>query len=564
MRRGLRWKILHALEARALAIGRIVMRSRPVRWLASRTVVTWAVRVLTIGWNLVTRGVWRPLKRAFRRVRKFLGRHEVFPWLLTCAVCIGLGAAILQHMSLVRLAAGALAACAFTMISFVSPPAGLVMWLLFSPFLNVLIRFHFLAGTPVVTGDKVCLVVLLLIYLVHARRESKAEPNALLHIAMLVFLGAMCLSSFSAQGTPKRAIQVVLDSYGAPFLAYLLARRWITGRKELRWTFAVMLIVGVYFCAFAIPEHWTGRSLFTRSGRPAWIEEELGTVRVQGPAESPGEFGVVVATAMALAVALLSSSRGAGRRFVYFSVIALCGTGVGLTLRRSVYVAAFLALIAMLLSSSRIRRNVAILLAVGALVTLVSWPQLSTSKFYSERIVSVGPLYSRAVVQATAWNIFKHHPVFGIGEGNFADAVRQYLTPYKGLAVFHASQLESPHSSYLRIMVEGGSVAFVPFVLVLVFMLSTSLRAYKRARGPGLFGRDGIVIFWGISLGLLSQAASTDTFQYSHYLMDFWFFYFGALAGVHLQKGTQETEEHKGVPAKLQASSSAGIIRNEG
>ena len=558
-------RILRFLGNRAVAAGRFIIQNRLARWIARRRAVRFAARILILFGELFTLRVWRPGKRLVRRILRFMGRHEILPWVLTWAACFGLAKAILKSAFFVKLVAGGMAASGFVLISFLSPLAGLLIWLLLSPLLNALISFHFLPGTPVVTGDKICLVVLLVIYVVHMKREFRSEPNAPLHAAMFLFLGAMLLSAASARGVlPRRAIQGVLECYGAPILVYFLARRWISDRTALRWAFVVMLITSVYFCGFAIPEHFTGRNYFTRSGRSAWIEEDLGAARVQGPAESPQEFGLVVATAMVLAVVLFSLESKAGRRFIYFCILALGGVAVSLTLRRSVYVSAFLGLAAMLVSGGKVRRNVAIILAAGALATIISWQQLSTSKFYSERIVSIGPLYNRAIVQATAWNVFKHYPVFGIGAGNFADVAGEYLIPYKNIPASYGRGIKSPHNSYLRIMVEGGSVAFVPFLAMLLLMMHTSIQAYKRASGPGLFGRDGVVVFWGLSIGLLIQAMSTDSFHFSRYLITFWFFFLGAIAGMHLQPQVAQSDRAESVPAKLQVSVSPGIIGKEG
>lgn len=555
--RRLRWRIRCFLEDQAAEFGSRISRSRPARWMARQPAVVFVARILLIVRCFVANWIWWPVKRLARRGRKFMAAHEVWAWLTTWAVCVGLAEAIIlpTYTGYLKVAEGLLATTAFVIIGFRSPLTGLLLWLGTSPLLNVYLRFQFLRGTPIITGSRVCVGILLVVFLMHAKRESRTEKNFLLHACMVLFIVAMLIASVPAVN-PKSTVQMVLDSYMMPMLVYLFARRWVSDRRSLSIAFIILICVGVYFSALAIPEHFTGKNWFTISGRPAWIEEELETVRVQGPADSPTEFGSTVIVAMMLVLVKLAYEPRSGKRFLYAAALTLMTIGICLTLRRAVYVGVVMAFLGLLLAAPKPRKLAGTILAVSAVVLLVSWQSLVNSKLYSVRIKDVKPLYSRAVTQATTLNMIKHRPILGFGVDNFMTAKKDYLVPYKDIAYSYGRGVSTPHNSYMRIMVEGGIVAFLPFFGMITLMLATSIRAWRRCREGGLLGRDGIVVFWTFSAVYLAQSFQGDTFWYCNYISALWFFFFGAVVGVHMQKPLEPVPERQRRRASLSRLSS--------
>jgi len=292
---------------------------------------------------------------------------------------------------------------------------------------------------------------------------------------MAVFIIAMLVSALPNR-FPKSAAQAVLDTYGAPFLVYIFARRWVSDRRGLAIAMGAIMFVGLYFSLTGIPEHYMSKVLF-RPHRAVWMEEALGTMRAQGPAESPSEFGLVVLAAWLLALTGFVHERQTRRRLVYATIAVLAAIAISLTLRRSVYASAILALICMLAASGRTRRAVAVIAVVGGACLLVFWPQFTSTKLYRTRIMEVGPLYTRAVVYATSWEILKDRPLFGVGTRNYPEYSSQYLTGYKDISPFYGRHVRTTHNAYLRIAVDGGLVAFLPYAGILVLMIVSALRA---------------------------------------------------------------------------------------
>ena len=506
---------------------------RPVRWFCSLRIVRFIWRAVRFVWFLVSKYIWWPVKRQVRRLLRMMKRREVWFWLAAWGICAWIGWAILNEGFIRGLMLGMVVASAYIVICFKSPLAGLLIWLLTSRFLTLYIAVKPLQGMPVITGDRYCLIILAVVYLIQRKRVNNSEPNPVLHGAMAVFILAVLLAGLASR-SPKDGCQVVLDTYAVPFLVYLFARRWISTPRTLALALGMMMFVGIYFSAIGVPEYFTGILVF--GGRQGgWVEEALGTVRSQGPAESPGEFGLIVIVACLLALTAFTHESRTHRKFLYAIVIGLTMVAVAVTISRAVYLSMILALVFMFVSSAKTRRAAMAMVAIGGLCLLLMWGPFTSSKVYKARITERGPIYSRVVLYATSWAIIKDRPLTGVGIRNFQYVRGEYLTGYKDILAY-GTVYGTPHNAYLRIVVEAGLLALIPFLTVITMMIVTSIRAYKRAEGPGLLGRDGIVVFLAFTAAMLQNALTGDVFWFCHYLMTVWFFFFGAIVGVHLHR----------------------------
>lgn len=558
--RRMRKAILLAVTSRLAMIGRFIMGSRPARWIARQRTVRFVVGVLALLWSLAAKFIWLPVTQFIRRTRRYLGRHEVWVTVLAWTVCAYTGTVIARTWDTMdpvwlKLVGGIIAVCGYVLTCIYSPLAGLMIWLSTSPMSKALIQYKFLEGMPVLTADAASIAILFVAYILQRKNIVKHEPVRILHLFITLFILGELIAAFRTE-VPKRSAQMVVDQYLSPFMAYLFARRWITTRKQLAMFFLVVLVIGSYFVAFAVPEHFTGRNFFSPTGRSMYIEYGLDTVRAQGPAGSPQEFGLVLALVACVALVRYAYESSKYRRMLVMAVAMMAFVGIAFTLRRSVYVGAAFTLLFLVFGSHRVRKVSTTALVVIVLLLVAVYGPLSKTRLFSERLTDVNPIRQRAVIQATAWNIFKHNPILGLGFDKYGEGNAKYLVPYKDIMPFYGSGFTSPHSSYLRIMVDGGLVAFIPFVGFVLMLFVTTYQMYKRARGPGLLGRDGIIVFWAFAVGVLIQSLSTDSFFHNKYLITLWLFYYGALSGVHMRK-EMEPEE----PVAVQAPDKKRLVR---
>jgi len=465
----------------------------------------------------------------------------VFTWAICASIA---GFILLDHVVYLIIGGGLLLALVFFGITLCSPFAGLAIWVLIAPLLDSFFRLRFGGqGSAVVSADRLCLILLIGVFFLLLKRGSRSEGVSFLHICMGAFVVSFFIAS-TPSVEPWLAVRKILASYTLPIFGYFIARKWVTGPRQLAIIFICIMIVSCYFAAMGIPEHYMKRTLF----RPTiWVEHELETVRVQGPAQTPQEFGVVVAMGILLAVVGWANTSRRNAKFLYAVLVAILMMAIVLTLRRSVYLSAVAGLPILLLGSREVRKLAIYGIASGALVLLVVWPLITQTRVYQVRLTDPQPVYSRQVLQASSWNMIKDNAFRGVGVDNFGTSLKQYLTPYGNVPVFYARDLVSPHNSYLRILAEGGLLSFMPFVLMVLAMLQVTYRIYKRHPERGILGRDGVVVFWGLTAAILLQASSTDSLDYARYLNTMWYVVLGTLVGAHLKLPEQAPEKMRSV-----------------
>ncbi len=124
------------------------------------------------------------------------------------------------------------------------------------------------------------------------------------------------------------------------------------------------------------------------------------------------------------------------------------------------------------------------LLGVAAFLVLLRQGYLSRYEVFfrqlamrsSEAGSTVDISSGRIKLWGRALELFKDHPVFGIGWGNF----RNYLTDTYN--VFNDGQLSNVHNNYLQILCETGAVGFLLFVPPLFYILARTFRTIRRLR----------------------------------------------------------------------------------
>lgn len=537
--------MLHRLILRIYAF-------RFIRWALNSGPAKLAARLATGGYLLLPERVLPWGRQIKRRIRAYAASQELLGWFIVVLVCGLMGLCLglsnyeriywIYFIFTVALAGSA----AFVMLTLRNPLFGLLFWVAVSPLLNVYAQFKLLPGLPALTGDRLCLLVLGIAMLLWAKRPSKAKALPMVPVFMWLFLLAMLPAVFRATQI-KTAAQVVTDSYLVPMTLFFFARRWVEDRTVLHKALMAILIVGVYFAVLGVPEYFTQRNFFTWSGKPAWVEEGLGLVRIQGPSRSPAEYGLTVGLASYIAVVLAVWEKNRAKRVLYLMLLALFSAVIYMTLRRGVYMGWLLGMIALAVVSPRSRRVIIPGLLVGVILGGVFIDKVVSSPVFTERIAYKAPVYQRLVLNATSTEIVKQHPWFGLGVGKFPEVMRSYVTSYKGISALYATGLPSPHNSYFRILTEAGFVAFIPFVLLIGALIAYTYRAYRRTPADGLTGRDAIALFWAFGFAHIAQAGSTDAFLYCPYLNAILFFLAGAINGAHIHKNDALPEADKEV-----------------
>jgi len=106
-------------------------------------------------------------------------------------------------------------------------------------------------------------------------------------------------------------------------------------------------------------------------------------------------------------------------------------------------------------------------------------------KSYSDDVDS---LQRRVVMMGQAWELFRQHPIIGVGTGNYKDNVqivyesfggRFYEPFYKILQNVYAY----PHNWFLLVLAENGIIGFLAVLYLLYVFAKTDIYLYKKLKG---------------------------------------------------------------------------------
>jgi O-antigen ligase len=200
--------------------------------------------------------------------------------------------------------------------------------------------------------------------------------------------------------------------------------------------------------------------------------------RYAGARLDANDLGLMMALSIPLSYYLLIQAQGR-MVWVYRLQLVLAGTTILLTASRGAALASIVALTIVPLTHARLtgRQKIAVLFTVLLLVcgTLVfvpstSWDRLSTMPGE----LTQGTLTGRTVIWKAGWDLFRAHPVLGVGANAFRTAVSRVLALPLNMDVLALTPVA--HNTFLSVLAEEGAIGFILFC-ALLSVLALSLRA---------------------------------------------------------------------------------------
>ena len=84
----------------------------------------------------------------------------------------------------------------------------------------------------------------------------------------------------------------------------------------------------------------------------------------------------------------------------------------------------------------------------------------------------------RILIWQSAWNMFKDHPVLGVGLGQYTENYQQkYMSPYA-----KEPNLTHAHNNFMQMLAENGIVGFAGFVIMFGYIILKNLIAWFKVR----------------------------------------------------------------------------------
>lgn len=392
----------------------------------------------------------------------------------------------------------------YLLVALVNARHALILWIVTAPFARfVYLNVELGRGIPNLTLNRIMTGVLLILVLAQmATQRRRAVRLGLLDISLLLYGLAALISVPSSVIEFRSAIQSFFDLIIVPLAVYFLARALITDRQGMRAVMYALIIVGTYMALLATREQLTGDVWFYPEARSVQYTRTIR--RVVGLLGNPAYLATCINLSLPWAWYLFL--KGGRWRWMLLLPIGAMIAGVYFCMNRSAWAGLVLALIVMALLIRRFRRIFLLMVLIGGILAATYWAVIVTSATVRERLQAQGPIEYRAETWNVALRMIREHLAFGVGYENFQFFYRRY-----GYWDIYLRALPTPHNTYFWVLLMGGLMAFIPFMVFLGMTAISALSVYWRARGQGESYPDAdlaaaflasMAAFWGPAVAM--------------------------------------------------------------
>lgn len=420
-------------------------------------------------------------------------------FLLGFAALIGLVAGVEPKLALVA----AIGSC-FALLLFVNFSAGVAVFAFLS-FLEVLNL-----GSSATVGKLGGGLVILawIAYLATQREEEQFfEAHPTISLVLAGFLAWIMLGYTWAESQPE--VITALQRYIPNVLLIPIVYSAVRDKRRAMWIMAGLVLGALAACAYGV-------------AHPSPED-----ARLEGTALDPNELASVLVAGTALLAGVTANIKNHnGLRFAAFCSIGLCVLGIFLTVSRGGLLALGVALIAAMIIGGRWRPLAflaAILIACGSFYyfAVLAPPEAReriTKTSEGETQVREG----RTTLWQVAERIVEAKPVTGVGANNFQTTSRHYVLNQPGALARTDLVIASPrvvHNTYLGMAAELGLVGLGLFVVVMLFCVTSAIRAARFFSALGDRGSEALAR--AVAVGLIGTLVA-DFFISEEYSKPLW------------------------------------------
>jgi O-antigen ligase len=302
---------------------------------------------------------------------------------------------------------------------------------------------HFVGAASVLVGVLACVA------------SGRIRPPGSLHYLLAGLVVWSALTYYWSVAPDLTVIRVT--SY-----AQLLLMVWLIWEfaptEERQTSLLAAYVLGTYVSALS-----TIYSFVTGRGDNLGISEG----RYTAPGFNENELGIILALGLVMSCYLLAKNKGP--RAIWFIHVPTCVLAICLTGSRGSFISAAIALLMFPLSLGSFSRAqkkfgalaLVVVLASGiAIVPRATWDRIGSI----EGEISEGTLTKRTYIWAAGMDVFREHPLLGVGAGAFGASVYNKLdVPYVA------------HNSYLSVLVEMGLIGELLFIALLAALVHAAM-----------------------------------------------------------------------------------------
>lgn len=359
------------------------------------------------------------------------------------------------------------------LISLVAPVAGPIMLALLLPAYLVRLQIAWIPSTLLELSTYTISLALLARYFIDQEFREKVKDKLkwvwrekkFFVLAVSVFFTSAFISTFITVDM-QRSMGILKGWFFDPFLFAVIVFLTAKNRFSLYKIITALSVMAAALSGYGIIDFFSTYDPFTTTG-----------VRLDSVFSSPNYYALLVGPIITLSFAVLVLARELWKKPAYLSL--LLGGGVlniiALYLTYSyggylgVSLGMFVVLIGVLLVKKINKKTAIILLSLFAAAVLsVTAISISSDKFQRDfyNIEGESSFRGRFEVWNTGAAIIKHHPVFGLGWGNYDKGYKQYVHE-----VVEGEPLEPvmihAHNIFLDFWTDGGVIGLLSFLLLL-------------------------------------------------------------------------------------------------
>lgn len=441
-------------------------------------------------------------------------------YLLLLALIVGVGAALgvkyagvwaLVIIPIVLILVGVIAL----------PEAGLPIFL-FVIYINLSANLITYYGLPSVAKSFVALLsIVLVIRTVFFREEIRGLALPLGLLGMYTLTGAITLvylSDFTAGY--KSLVEYLKIAYYS-----ILVVAFIQKPDILRKAVWALLFAGILMGTISLYQFATGTTSNIYWGFGQSITSDTGTgYRVGGAVGDPNYYAMIMAVLVPIAFDRFWTAKSIWLRIFAGWALIVSVLAVLYTYSRGGFVAMSVGVLII-----AIRYKLRLLPAlVGLCFVLVIYQFLPAN--YTDRLSTLlyflpqstkqqlvdRSIRSRTSENLVAWEMFKQHPITGVGMHNYEDMYYVYARP---LGIDMSGGSHQPHSLYLQILAERGMLGLVTFAIILFITFRNLRRSEKYFLQKNYSDLAGIT--GAITTGLMIYLLAS-TFLHDSFIRYFW------------------------------------------
>jgi O-antigen ligase len=293
-------------------------------------------------------------------------------------------------------------------------------------------------------------------------------------------------------------------SFVVPGVLYWIAREAPLSHRAWKFSLATLAILGIYLALTALAEITQQWSLVF----PRYISDPALGIhfgRARGPELNSASLGVYLTVCLWCAW-FLSRDVKRGWQFVLLGAVPLMAIGILLTYTRSTWLG--LAASAAVVAFVQLPKNWRVpLFSIGALagmlVAAVLWQDVIGLKREGSASESGHSVDQRTSFTYVSWQMFKDHPVFGVGFGRFYDQKLPYLSDRSQEFELESIRGLHHHNTLLSLLTETGMLGLAAFLALLAAW----------GRGAWSLVRNAALPRWQRSQGLLMLAVLVTYFS---------------------------------------------------